>query len=766
MPISAQPGQCRRLLSSSSVITTPVSLVKELVENSIDADSGSIDVLISPNTIDRIEVRDNGVGIPADDLPRLGRRGYTSKLSSLEELRDAGVYTLGFRGEALASMSCLGMVRITSRTKNDHVASIIQLSRGGEGIANKQASSAPVGTTVLVTNLFDRLPVRKRISIGESQKAVTQFKTLLLSYAMARPHLRLSLRVLGTQSPVWTYSPRPGAGVREAVLQGFGAELTTQCQLKSITFDSPAKWSTSVQHAAPHETGSTKFVFDAFLPDAAADFSRICKGVYISVNCRPLSIARGIGKRLLSTFRAVVTKPCGPFDHHLSKNPFLVLNIQCPAHSFDVTVESAKQDVLFMHEQALVDEFERFCRDIYENPETRQEVGEGSTTCPVSEQQRPPAEAQEMGIEAECPGHSRLGISAGRVSPASCARSISIDRLSTPDIMQPSTSPPTEVHTVGQSVRAAIDTEAALKGADIGLNPPWVVDMSAAIESSSDSEDHENLEACGRPHLYGGGSDTSEPIASPLEGLNPWTIAKLNAPRRKETCRQVLGGDDPHMPAANRQFGVGERATSPDPGDSVSMLVDAPVADGNSIFHPNRPGIPNSHHSKASGSLDPNGGVSSLQGASLYLDEMTGRLRGEKPVPLRRGRRRGLQGSRHREQQASRTASPVGNGDTDRRAPLRRGITKTNHIGPGSAKPDTTSPLEQTQVSSQVRRSAPALPHHRNPLRQDHEMQPHMIDLHSSRSPNPEGTTRVDGLQSLRGDNITGCSIKTDSLKD
>src|SRR3569833_4449152 len=98
MPISALPDQCRRLLSSSSVITTPVSLVKDLVENSIDADAGSIDVLISPNTIDRIEVRDNGVGIPADDLPRLGRRGYPSKLSSLEELRDAGVYTLVIRG--------------------------------------------------------------------------------------------------------------------------------------------------------------------------------------------------------------------------------------------------------------------------------------------------------------------------------------------------------------------------------------------------------------------------------------------------------------------------------------------------------------------------------------------------------------------------------------------------------------------------------------------------------------------------------------------
>src|SRR4051812_39238226 len=117
MAITALPDSTIHLLGSSQVLTTPTSLVKELVDNALDAKATSVDILISPNTIDKIEVRDNGHGIPQADLDSLGRRGHTSKLRSFDELKSIGGVSLGFRGEALASAVQLGSVSVTTRTE-------------------------------------------------------------------------------------------------------------------------------------------------------------------------------------------------------------------------------------------------------------------------------------------------------------------------------------------------------------------------------------------------------------------------------------------------------------------------------------------------------------------------------------------------------------------------------------------------------------------------------------------------------------------------
>ncbi|KAI5466728.1 histidine kinase-like ATPase, partial [Mariannaea sp. PMI_226] len=102
MAIAALPLATSRLLGSSTVVTNPTSLVKELVENSIDAGANSIEVLISQNTVDKVQVKDNGCGISLDDLNLLGRRAHTSKLRTFDELETKAGDTLGFRGEALA----------------------------------------------------------------------------------------------------------------------------------------------------------------------------------------------------------------------------------------------------------------------------------------------------------------------------------------------------------------------------------------------------------------------------------------------------------------------------------------------------------------------------------------------------------------------------------------------------------------------------------------------------------------------------------------
>ena len=205
MAITALPDATIHLLGSAQALTTPTSLVKELVDNALDAKATSIDILISPNTLDKIEVRDNGHGIPQQDLDALGRRGHTSKLRTFDELKSIGGISLGFRGEALASAVQLGLVSVTTRTEGEAVATSVQLKAPG-GIANQNRTSHPVGTKVSVTKFLYNLPVRKQTAQKDSAKTMKKIKELLQSYAFARPRVRFCLKVASGGKGSWSFT--------------------------------------------------------------------------------------------------------------------------------------------------------------------------------------------------------------------------------------------------------------------------------------------------------------------------------------------------------------------------------------------------------------------------------------------------------------------------------------------------------------------------------------------------------------------------------
>jgi DNA mismatch repair protein MutL len=133
MPIEALPQATVRAIGSTSVISDPCSVVKELLDNALDASASSISVELSLNTIDVIQVKDNGTGISADDHPDVCRHVYTSKIQTVEDLRNIGGTSFGFRGEALASVAEMsGGVTVTTRTTSEVSGSCIKYSREGE----------------------------------------------------------------------------------------------------------------------------------------------------------------------------------------------------------------------------------------------------------------------------------------------------------------------------------------------------------------------------------------------------------------------------------------------------------------------------------------------------------------------------------------------------------------------------------------------------------------------------------------------------------
>jgi DNA mismatch repair protein MutL len=131
--IAALPPTTARQISASQVIVDPSSVVKELIDNALDARANAIFVDITADTIDTIQVKDTGHGISQEDRPLLCRRYCTSKIREFGDLKEVGGKWLGFRGEALASMAEMsGMLEVTTRVEGEHVAFKIKYGRDGE----------------------------------------------------------------------------------------------------------------------------------------------------------------------------------------------------------------------------------------------------------------------------------------------------------------------------------------------------------------------------------------------------------------------------------------------------------------------------------------------------------------------------------------------------------------------------------------------------------------------------------------------------------
>ncbi|CAG8971740.1 hypothetical protein HYALB_00007220 [Hymenoscyphus albidus] len=365
MPIHALPQSTIHLLGSAQALTIPTSLVKELIDNALDAKATSVDILVSQNTLDKIQVRDNGHGIPLKDLDALGRRGHTSKLTNFEELRFIGGTTLGFRGEALASAVQLGEVSVTTRTDGDAVATTAVLQAPG-GIARQSRTSHPVGTTICVTKFMFKLPVRKQTALKSSSKTLIKIKELLQAYALARPSVRFSLKVLKESKGGFSYAPRPTNGIKEAVSHVIGKDASAQCVEKTFVFSEsqPMGHDQIDDYASTSDqVESSQFHVSVYLPRPDAEPSKIGRGQFLSIDSRPVSHDKGTMKRIVTMFKGYLKVALG--ENADIKNPFIRFDIKCPVASYDPNVEPAKDDVLFGNESLLLDSFESFFKEIY-----------------------------------------------------------------------------------------------------------------------------------------------------------------------------------------------------------------------------------------------------------------------------------------------------------------------------------------------------------------------------------------------------------------
>ncbi|MFP4686755.1 MAG: DNA mismatch repair endonuclease MutL [bacterium] len=161
--IKQLPSEVINQIAAGEVIERPASVVKELLENAIDAGATEIEVEFSRGGVDRIEVRDNGEGIKQADLTAALKRHATSKIISAEDLAD--IQTLGFRGEALASISSVSSIKIVSRHAAESEA--LQIEKPAGGSEEIKPAGRGVGTTVTVSDLFENVPARRKFLATE-----------------------------------------------------------------------------------------------------------------------------------------------------------------------------------------------------------------------------------------------------------------------------------------------------------------------------------------------------------------------------------------------------------------------------------------------------------------------------------------------------------------------------------------------------------------------------------------------------------------------
>src|SRR5215813_11288321 len=227
-------------IAAGEVVERPASVVKEMLENSLDAGATRIKLSVEAGGKKLIQITDNGCGMVRDDAMLAFERHATSKIKNADDL--LSVTTLGFRGEALPSIASVSRLRLETRAAEDPAGTVIEIN-GGK-IARVEEAGLPPGTSITVRDLFFNVPARKKFLKSESTE-LSHIASLVTHYALAHPdkhfELHSATNALLSASPVRSHSER--------IYQIFGKETLDQLlpavarlPLERIGLPQPPPW--------------------------------------------------------------------------------------------------------------------------------------------------------------------------------------------------------------------------------------------------------------------------------------------------------------------------------------------------------------------------------------------------------------------------------------------------------------------------------------------------------------------------------------------
>jgi DNA mismatch repair protein MutL len=331
-------------IAAGEVVERPASVVKELLENSLDAGATRIRVNIEAGGKKLIQVIDNGCGMVPDDALLAFERHATSKLKNADDL--LSISTLGFRGEALPSIASVSRLRLETRASEEPSGTIVEIA-GGK-ILSVEEAGLPTGTSITVRDLFFNTPARKKFLKAESTE-LGHIAGLVTHYALAHPDKHWELHTTSNAMLV----AAPVATASERIYQVFGKETLDQLlpvaagiKLERIGLPQPPPWKKQEEDFEPPVPGEIRLHGFVSKPEVQK-LNR--NSIFIFVNGR-LIRDRLILHALTEAYRNIL--PPTVF-------PVVLLFLEMPFTEVDVNVHPSKTEVRFRQQTALHD----FVRD-------------------------------------------------------------------------------------------------------------------------------------------------------------------------------------------------------------------------------------------------------------------------------------------------------------------------------------------------------------------------------------------------------------------
>lgn len=310
MPIRVLAPDTACKIAAGEVVERPTSVVKELIENSIDAGATQVSVEVRGGGVNLIRVSDNGAGILSDEIEIAFQRHATSKITGLADLEQ--ITSLGFRGEALASIAHVAQVELMTRSREEDNATYLRIQEGK--VVEREPRAHPQGSSFVVRNLFRNVPARLKY-IKSSTAESGHISSLISQYALAFPQIKFSLNIDGK-----VVLQTPGTGsMRDVLADVFGPQIA----------------------GAMLEVEGNQSLYEAsgfISPISINRANRRYMSFYVN--------RRWIQSRMLA--RAVEKAYEGLLPQ--GRYPIAVIYVRLPTDTVDVNVHPAKQEVRFAQE--------------------------------------------------------------------------------------------------------------------------------------------------------------------------------------------------------------------------------------------------------------------------------------------------------------------------------------------------------------------------------------------------------------------------------
>ena len=332
-------------IAAGEVVERPASVVKELLENALDAGATRIRIHVEAGGRKLIQITDNGCGMVRDDAFLAFERHATSKMKEAEDL--LSIATLGFRGEALPSIASVCRLRLETRVEDEASGTIMEIN-GGK-IAKVEEAGLPPGTAITIRDLFFNTPARKKFLKAESTE-LSHIASLVTHYALAHPEKHFELH---SATNAMLVAP-PVAGHSERIYQVFGKEILEQLipvaatqPLERVGLPQPPPWRRAQETEAGRSDPGALRMHGFISKPEIQKLNR--NSIYVFVNGR-LIRDRLVQHSLTEAYRNILPP---------SVYPVVLLFLEMPTAEVDVNVHPSKTEVRFRQQTVLHD----FVRD-------------------------------------------------------------------------------------------------------------------------------------------------------------------------------------------------------------------------------------------------------------------------------------------------------------------------------------------------------------------------------------------------------------------